>query len=143
MMSEAELSRLVGHRFPGGNYTIEHWENYLLTDCTGREPMSEDLAHPVILFHMPILGAGTSIAELFRLGQVEGAGSVGLDGYNWEYFKPLREGVEYRCEGSITSAERRNTDSGRVYDAVSFSIDLFEPAGTAAARITNYWRFRR
>lgn len=143
MVSEAELKALVGHRFPGGRYTIEHWENFLLTDCTGREPMSDDLAHPVMLFHMPILGVGTTIAELFALGQVEGAGSVGLDGYDWEYFQPLREGVEYRCEGGIVSAERRTTDSGRVYDAVAFSIELADLDGSAVARITNYWRFRR
>lgn len=143
MMSEDELARLVGHRFPGGSYTIEHWENYLLTDCTGRESLDSDLVHPVILFHMPILGAGTSIGELFRLGQVEGAGSVGLDGYDWQYHKPLREGVEYRCEGRIETAERKQTDSGRIYDAVSFSIELLEPDGSPAAKITNYWRFRR
>ena len=142
-MTEDELMALVGHRFPGGSYTVEHWENFLLTDCTGRHPMAEDYAHPVMLFHMPILGVGTTIAELFALGQVEGAGSVGLDGYDWEYFAPLREGIAYRCEGGIETAERKTTDSGRVYDAVSFSIELFDPDGDPVAKITNYWRFRR
>jgi len=143
MMSQAELTALVGRRFPGGHYTIEHWENFLLTDCTGREPMTGDLAHPMMLFHVPILGAGTTIAELFALGQVEGAGSVGLEGYDWEYFQPLREGVEYRCEGGIESAERHTTESGTTYDAVSFRIELTDAEGAAVARITNYWRFRR
>ena len=60
MITENELGALVGHRFPGGHYRIAHWENWLLTDCTGRAPMPDDLAHPIVLFHAPILGAGTS-----------------------------------------------------------------------------------
>ncbi len=96
-----------------------------------------------MLFHMPILGAGTTIGELFELGQVEGAGSVGLDGYDWRYHQPLREGVPYRFEGSVVTAERRQTDTGKPYDAFSFTIDLFDPDGAPVATVTNHWRFRR
>ena len=65
-VTAAELAALVGQRFPGGEYTIAHWENALLTDCTERGPMAADLAHPIALFHVPIQGVGTSIGELFR-----------------------------------------------------------------------------
>jgi hypothetical protein len=30
-----QIRALVGHRFRGGHYTIAHWENFLLTECTG------------------------------------------------------------------------------------------------------------
>ena len=83
-LTEAQLDALVGHRFAGGRYRIEHWENFLLTDCTGREPLPDGLVHPIVLFHVPILGVGTSITELFDLGGVAGPGSVGLEGYDWE-----------------------------------------------------------
>lgn len=43
MLSDRDLAALVNHRFPGGSYTIEHWENFLLTDCTGRGPMDGSL----------------------------------------------------------------------------------------------------
>src|SRR5918995_5346709 len=112
-LSEESLAALVGHRFPGGVYRVAHWENWLLTDCTGRDPMPGDLVHPIVLFHAPILGAGTSITELFRLGGASGAGgSVGLIGYDWEYFQPIREEVDHRVEGGIASAERRAMSSG-------------------------------
>jgi hypothetical protein len=91
---------------------------------------------------VPILGSGMTIAKLFELGQAAGAGSVKLDGYDWEYFRPLRENVEYRIEGGIVSAERRVTDSGQVHDAVAFAIELFDDSGLTA-RITNRWRFVR
>ena len=68
---EAEIEALVGHQFPGGEYTIEHWENFLLTECTGGELLPDGMVHPVALFHVPILGANTSIAEMFALGQAE------------------------------------------------------------------------
>ncbi len=142
-MTEADLAALADHRFPGGTYRVAHWENWLLTDCTGRPPMPADLVHPIVLFHAPILGAGTSIAELFRLGGASGAsGSVGLVGYDWEYHRPIREDVEYRVEGGIASVERRTTTSGEIDDHLAFRIELSLDDGPVA-RITNRWRFRR
>jgi hypothetical protein len=85
------IRSLVGHQFPGGKYTIAHWENYLLTDCTGAQQLPAGMAHPVALFHMPILGAKTSIAEMFELGQAESGVSIGIESYDWEFFQPLRE----------------------------------------------------
>jgi hypothetical protein len=142
-LTETELGALVGHRFTGGRYRIEHWENWLLTDCTGRDPLPDGLVHPIVLFHVPILGVGTSIAELFELGGVSGPGSVGLEGYDWEYFGPLHEDVEYRMEGGIVSVERITDDAGRTVDRMAFEITLFDEADRMAARITNRWVLRR
>ena len=144
-MTDAELAALVGVRFPGGEYTIAHWENALLTDCTERPPMAADLAHPIVLFHVPIHGAGTSISELFALGGGDGrAGSVTLLGYDWEYLRPLRESRPYRIEGGVVSAERTCDEVGNaVHDDIAFSIELREPEGALAARVTNRWRFLR
>ncbi len=104
--------------------------------------MPLDLAHPVVLFHAPILGSGTSIAELFELGQANGAGSVGLESYDWEYFGLLREDVDYRVEGGIVEAERTTSDAGMTVDRVVFRIELHD-GETLVARVTNRWKFRR
>ncbi len=141
-LTEQELHQLVGHRFAGGRYRIEHWENWLLTECTGRDPLPDGLVHPIVLFHVPILGVGTSITELFSLGGVAGAGSVGLEGYDWEYFGPLSEDVEYRMEGAIVAVERVTEEPGRVVDKMAFEITLFDD-DRMAARITNRWVLRR
>jgi len=142
-MTEEELAALVGHRFPGGTYTVAHWENWLLTECTGRPPLPDRVVHPVVLFHAPILGAGTSIAELFRLGRVAAeGGSVGLLGYDWEYHRPIHEDVPYRVDGGIWSAERTTSPTGAVADHVAFRIELSDDDG-AVARVTNSWSFRR
>ena len=146
-MTPEELDRLVGHRFPGGTYRVAHWENWLLTDCTGREQLPDGLVHPIVLFHAPILGAGTSIAELFRLGGVDAVGgAVGLLGYDWEYMTPLREDVEYRVDGGVVSAERHTSGDGgpnaAIADHVAFQIEL-SLDGALVARVTNRWVFRR
>jgi hypothetical protein len=138
-----ELLDRTGHRFPGGSYRIEHWENWLLTDCTGADQLPDGLVHPVALFHVPIQGARTSIAELFALFAADGLASVSIEGYDWEYFQPLREHVEYRVEGGITEMTRHTAGSGQAYDAVAFQIDLFDGEGRAVARITNRWRIHR
>jgi hypothetical protein len=142
ILTQVELEALIGHRFAGGSYRIQHWENWLLTDCTGRDQLPDGLVHPIVLFHVPILGVGTSITDLFALGRASGAGSVGLEGYDWEYFVPLREEIEYRMEGGIVAAERTTSESGDVNDRLAFQIDLYD-GDSLVARVTNRWIFRR
>ena len=76
-----EIEALAGHRFPGGDYTIRHWENFLLTECTGAELLPGGMAHPIALFHLPISGAGISIAGMFALGQAESDLSIMIESY--------------------------------------------------------------
>lgn len=139
---EAEIKALVGHEFPGGDYTIAHWENFLLTECTGAEPLPDDLAHPVALFHMPILGANTSIGEMFALGQADSDSSIGIESYDWEIHQPLREELTYKVTGRITEADRRQGASA-TFDRIQFQFDLEDPDGKHVARTTITWHYRR
>lgn len=118
-----QIRALVGHEFPGGTYTIAHWENFLLTECTGAAPLPDGIVHPVALFHVPILGAGTSIAEMFALGHAESDSSIGIESYDWRIHQPLKEDVEYRVSGTITEADRRTSERG-IWDRIQFRFDL-------------------
>lgn len=129
---EAEIRALTGHQFPGGHYTIAHWENVLLPG---------GLAHPAALFHLPIVGSGTSIAEMFALGQAESDLSIMIESYEWEFFQPLQEEREYRVEGHIASAERHR-DSEREYDRIQFVFDV-SAQDRAVARSTVTWHYTR
>ena len=139
---EAEITALEGHRFPGGYYTVAHWENVLLSDCTGAEILPAGQVHPVALFHMPFLGGGTTIAELFALGQAESDLSIMIESYDWEFFSPLREATEYRVSGEITSAQRCQAEGGRIYDRIQFRFDIAH-SDSAVARSTITWHFTR
>lgn len=143
MVPAEEIRALVGHQFPGGEYTIEHWENYLLTECTGAELLPDGMVHPVALFHMPILGSNTSIAEMFALGQAESDFSIGIESYVWEMFNPLLENTLYNISGRVTEADRREHDSGHTYDRIAFEFTVTAQDGTDSARCTITWHYRR
>ena len=142
-----EIRALVGHEFPGGTYTVAHWENFLITECTGSEPLPDGLVHPVVLFHMPILGANTSIGGMFALGQAESDFSIGIESYDWEIERPLHEEVEYTVTGKVTEADRVQGPlrGGRrgAYDRIQFRFELREPGGEFAASSTITWTYRR
>ena len=141
---EAAIAALVGHAFPGGTYRIAHWENFLLTEATGSAPLPEGLAHPAHLFHVPIAGAGTTIAELFELAQAGSDSSVTIDYYDWEYFEPLREEVPYTARGGITEHARRPADeAGPVVDSLTYRMELLREDGALAARASFRWHFWR
>ena len=143
MVPEKEIQDLVGYKFPGGEYTIEHWENFLLTECTGGEVLPDAMVHPVALFHVPILGSNTSIAQMFALGQAESDFSIGIESYDWEMFSPLYEDIRYRITASVTEADRRAYDDGNIYDRIAFQFRVAKPDGDLAARCTITWHYRR
>ena len=140
---EEELRGIVGHQFPGDIYTVQHWENFLLTECTGADLLPDGMVHPVVLFHMPILGSRTTIAEMFALGRAESDFSIGIESYDWEMFKPLVEETPYKISGKIIDAERRLTGHGRPHDRIQFQFEVAEPDGTLAARTTITWHYGR
>ena len=140
--SAADIEALVGHQFPGGEYTIEHWENFLLTECTGGTLLPDAMVHPVALFHVPILGANTSIAEMFALGQAESDFSIGIESYIWEMPKMLFEDVTYQISATITEADRRSEEK-RTFDRIQFCFEVHEPDGDLAARCTVTWHYGR
>jgi len=122
--TEAAITALCGHRFPGGDILVEHWENFLLTDCTGTDLLPDGLLHPVVLFHLPIQGAGTSIAEMFALGQAESDLSIMIESYDWNLYRPMYEKTMYQVSGEIVSAERCTNPDGSLYDRIQFLFEV-------------------
>ena len=137
-----EIEALAGHRFPGGRYRIAHWENVLLTGCTGADLLADGIAHPSALFHLPIAGAGTSIAEMFALGQAESDLSIMIESYDWEFFQPLREETDYQVEGGVNSAKRIQ-EGERIYDRIQFCFEVSLQCGEPVARSVVTWHYTR
>jgi hypothetical protein len=143
LVSKSSVESIEGYQFPGGIYTIEHWENFLMTECTGSQLMQNGVVHPVALFHVPIIGSGTSIAEMFALGKAESDLSISIESYDWEIHHPLKEDVAYRVDGSVVSVERRQNEHGHDYDRIQFRFEMVEPDGELAARTTIIWHYAR
>lgn len=144
MVPLERITRIIGHRFPGGSYTIEHWENFLVHDALRTTVDRSGLAHPAMLFHVPIAGVGMTIADVFALCEAESDEAVRAGAYVWEVARPLREEVTYRMEGGIVAVERKDGRRGGMMDLVTFRIEVISPVdGQVDATVTNTWVFLR
>jgi hypothetical protein len=143
MVSEETIKALVGHEFPGGEYLIEHWENYLLTQCTGSKPMKNNVVNPTAFFHVPIYACNTTIEELYELGNADSDTSIMLESYECDMFRPLKEDVSYKGNGKITEAARIVGKEGKTYDRIQFSFELVDPEGELTARSVITWNYMR
>lgn len=142
--SEEELRALIGYEFPGGKYTIEHWENFLFTDCCASDPLPDGIVHPAALFHVPILGAQTSLKEMFVLGHTNpDHPALRIESYDWELIQPIYEEVPYTVSGGIPEAERLKRDDGGTYDRIVYAFELHDLEGEIAARADIVWQFDR
>ena len=140
---EAAMRALVGHRFPGGTYRIEHWENFLLSDATGIGPLPDRLAHPAHLFHVAINGVGTTISELFRLAGSGPGAPVSIDYYDWHICEPLREDETYSLAGGITDFRRTAGEGAPTIDSFVYEIELCDEAGARVAEVAFRWHYWR
>jgi hypothetical protein len=143
-VAEDELRPLVGHRFPGGTVTIEHWENVLLSDVMGVPPLPDGLVHPAALFHVTVRGGGLRIGEIFTLLRAESDEAVRGGEFRWTFARPLREETPYRATGVVRSIERKQSRALGAMDAVTFRFELYDDADdglVATAEAT--WLFLR
>ena len=63
--TESDITGLKEYRFPARFNSITYWKNFLLTACPGAVLLPHGLMHLAALFHIPIVGAETSIAYIF------------------------------------------------------------------------------
>ena len=131
-----EMQQLIGWRFPGGSYTIAHWENFLLADVMCSPPMPENLAHPAYCFHAPLAGMGITYADLFELCRAESDD-------DFEIHHPLREGQTYSVRGEITSVERKHGKRIGAFDLVTFELEMLDANDRTCVVATNSWVFLR
>lgn len=138
-----EMQGLVGHSFPGGTFTIEPWENVLLSDVMGVPPLPDSIAHPAYLFHAPLAGSGVRISDIFELCHAESEEAVRAGEYRWVMHGPLRVGATYRMSGGFTGVERKQGRRGGLMDVVSFEIDVRDEGGELVATTASTWIFLR
>ena len=126
------MQEVVGHRFPGGTYTIESWENVLLSDVTGVAPLPDGIAHPAFLFHAPLAGVGVRVrGHLRALPRRVGGGGARRASTAGRCTQPLRVGATYRMSGGFTGVERKQGRRGGLMDIVSFEIELHDEAASS------------
>jgi hypothetical protein len=142
-MSARDYSHLVGHRFPGGTYTLPEYVNWLWEDAILSEH-DGGLAHPSLGYYIAMAGLGVSIGEVMAL--LEGTPDSGvMFGENeLEFHGSLRAGATYECEGEITAVERKTGKRAGVFDKLTFRIQVGEPGASVPSVVCmNTWIFPR
>ena len=137
------MQALQGYSFPGGSYTIERWENFLLHDVALDAPPQSGFGHPIYAFHAPLAAMGMTYQEFFDLCRAESADAIRAGEYDFEWRKPLREGVTYEVSGRILDVERKSGERAGVFDLVRFQLEMVDPQGDVALVATNAWIFLR
>ena len=144
MVAVEEMQALVGHRFAGGPFAIEHWENVLLSDAAGVEPLPDGIVHPAALFHAPIMGAGLRLRDLFELFRADSDEAIRAGEFHWTFSGPLREDTPYLVSGEVESVERKESRKLGPMDLVRFRLDLrHERGGEHVASATYTWLLLR
>lgn len=139
----AEMQQLVGWAFPGGTFTIEPWENFLLHDVFAADPPARGLAHPLYAFHGPLAAMGLTYTELFALCRAESDDAIRAGTYDFEYLKPLHEGATYAVRGEIVSVERKRGTRAGLFDLVTFRLEMRDENDEVAVVASNSWLFLR
>ena len=142
-MDETSLHRVVGHRFPGGRFTIAPYEHWLTCDVVLAEPTRAGVAHPMYVYYAALGGMGISLDELFAL-----VGATADDGVMFgeaaiEVVHPLEVGATYEVRGEVTGAERKSGRRAGVFDIVTFALDVIDEHGEVFGTSTNSFVFPR
>jgi len=130
---------VVGHRYPQGSYTIEPWEDRILRDTLGAPPARGDEAHPLWGYIAAQSGIGTDIEGILEPVDAKPSEGTMIASCELAVERELRVGVPYTATGEIAGLERKHGRRTGPFDLFTFFIDLTEPDGTHALRMTAVW----
>lgn len=120
----AELrARLIGHEFPGGEFSVEEHERWLSHEAMKSPPIKPPLLHPVWVLLGSLRGMGMTIEELVALADVSPDGVL-FGETELEQLEPLRTGVRYAVSGRIVSLERRQGKRAGTFDVLAFRMEI-------------------
>jgi hypothetical protein len=144
MIELAELEKIVGSPFPGGRFTIEPYEHWLLCDVVQGERPANGVAHPLYAYNAALAGMGMSVDDLFTLCGATAADGPMFGEHETEIREPLRVGSTYDVSGRITRVDRKEGRKAGVFDLVFFELDIADPeSGEVKAVVRNSFVFPR
>jgi hypothetical protein len=139
----SDYSHLVGHRFPGGTYTLPGFVSWLWADAALAEP-EPGVAHPSLGYLVAIQGCGVSIQDLFDLMDADADSGVMFGEVGLEFNDTVKPDVPYDVEGEIADVERKSGKRAGTFDKLTFVIRVLDPdSREPVVTNTNTWIFPR
>lgn len=138
-----EYHHLVGHRFPGGTYTLPQYLSWLWADAALAEP-DPDVAHPSLGYFVAMQGMGLTIQEIFDLMGATADSGVMFGETRLEFGRTLVPGTTYAVEGEIADVERKSGKRAGTFDKMTFVVRVRDrDSGEHVVTNTNTWIFPR
>jgi hypothetical protein len=123
----SELEAKVGTPFPGGTFTIEPYEHWLLCDVVQSERPANGVAHPLYVYNAALAGAGVSVDEIFAMFGATAADGPMFGEHETEIRRPLKVGATYDVSGRVTAVDRKQGRKAGVFDLAYFELDISDP----------------
>lgn len=145
MDESTEYSRLEGHRFPLGEYTLRTHIPWLWSDSVMAEPSAEAM-HPTLPHYVATRGNGLSIGEIIELmgGDPAIGGPSMLGSVKIEIQGKLRPGTTYLIDTVVGKVDRKRGRRAGLFDRVEFITKVTEKeSGEQVFERTEMWVFPR
>ncbi|NKQ57227.1 hypothetical protein HFP15_30585 [Amycolatopsis sp. K13G38] len=124
--SPGRLAALPGTPLPGGRFTIEPWQAWLLADVVQADPAATPpgIVHPLFVYVASTGAMGLTWDELFACCGATAADGPMFGESETVVHTPLRVGTEYVVRGEFDSADRKEGKRTGVFDIVGFRLDV-------------------
>lgn len=132
---------LIGCRLPAATVRIEPYEAWLGRWAMCAPPVADGPLDPLWILVIALRGVG--IAAMIDLGRPGPHDAVLFGGLDIEQHVPLRVGVDYQVDGSVTAVDRHTGRRIGLFDQVDFTVDILSEGGVLHGRAGNTFLFRR
>jgi acyl dehydratase len=134
-----EYGHLIGHRFPGGTFTLPEYLSWLWADAALAQPDPET-AHPSLGYFVAMQGMGVTIQEIFDLLDTSGDAGVMFGETQLEFARTLTPGTTYAVDAEITGVERKSGRRAGAFDKLTFVSRVRDrDSGEPVVTNTNTW----
>ncbi|HVW43992.1 MAG TPA: hypothetical protein VHC18_21840 [Amycolatopsis sp.] len=142
MIALETLRAQIGRRLPGGRFSVEPYEDWLMRDTVLAGHGDDPAAHPLWAFAGPQAAMGISIDELFTLCGAKASDGPMLGETDVELLAPLTVEKVYDVRATIVDVQRKSGARTGVFDIVTVEMEA-ATEGTPVARLRNSYVFPR
>lgn len=127
--SSEGIERFVGHRLPGGKYTVEPDKHALFLKAVDALPSPVGNAHPMFAFIAAHNGMGLTFPQFMELidAPLDAGALFGQE--DLRILRPLRIGETVTVRGSIVDAQSKRGAKAGSFDRITCALELVDGSG--------------
>jgi hypothetical protein len=139
-----DIAELIGRDLPGGRFTLEGYEDWMMRDVVRAAPGPSRELHPLSIFSALQRSMGMRLADFFRLCGAEADEGPMLGDTRIDMLAPVLIDHEYPVRATITGAQRKVGKKAGTIDIVELTMECVDGTPPVVlARLVNSYIFRR